>query len=73
MKTKKEIIDFIENEYSFRVRYDSYLSRCISNENDDKKYLALVFKGVRNNIKKEMLTDIMNFISVKEDNVNEIN
>lgn len=62
MKTKKEIINFIERKFCYHIRYDTYLQRCCKTEKDIKEYIHLVFKDVRNNIKKECYEEIMNFI-----------
>ena len=73
MKTKKEIIDFLNRKLDFCLDYDIYLNKCMFITNDLKEFMKLFFKDIRNNIKKECLNEILNFINEKEENYNEIN
>ena len=67
MKTKKEIIDFINRKLHFCLDYDVYLNKCMSINNDLKEFMKLFCKGIRNNMQKECLNDILNFIYEKEE------
>ena len=73
MKTKKEIIDFINRKLNFCLDYDIYLNKCMSLTNDLKEFTKLFCKDIRNNMQKELLNDILIFIYEKEGNRNEIN
>ena len=73
MKTKKEIIEFINRKLNFCVDYDTYLNKCMCINTDLKEFMKLFCKDIRNNMQKECLNDILNFIYEKEANKNEIN
>ena len=67
MKTKKEIIDFINRKLNFCLDYSIYLNECMSINNDLKEFMKVFFKDIRINIHKECLNDILNFINEKEE------
>ena len=67
MKTKQEIIDFINRQLNFCLDYDIYLNKCMSINNDLREFTKLFFKDIINNIKKECLNDILKFIYEKEE------
>ena len=68
MKTKKEIIDFVNRKLDFCLDYDIYLNKCMSITNDLKEFTKMFCKDIRNNIKKECLIEILNFINEKGEN-----
>ena len=73
MKTKNEIIDFINRKLNFYLDYHIYLNKCMSLTNDLKEFTKFFCKDIRNNMEIQCLNDILNFIYEKGENKNEIN